>query len=100
LSFARNRGIEIFFGNPEDEIPGKNIILPSSIDKIKVQEIDLQKMKESYIVNAVKNHPLIQQVDLLYLAKEVNESVKWVKEKCLNLHIQWEEKNEREKSTK
>jgi cysteine synthase len=100
LSFARNRGIEIFFGNPEDEIPGKNIILPSSVDKIKTQDIDLQKMKESYIINAVKNHPLIKQVDLIYLSQEVNESLDWVKSKCLGLHIQWEEKNEREKSTK
>lgn len=56
LSFARENGISILEGNPEDEIPGKNIILPDHPSKIKSRKLDLNKIKKSYIKNAtIKN---------------------------------------------
>ncbi|NBG88726.1 2-amino-4-oxopentanoate thiolase subunit OrtB [Isachenkonia alkalipeptolytica] len=56
LSFARENGIEIFRGNPQEEIPGKNIILPSHPELIKVRPVDLKKMKASYVKNTVKKN--------------------------------------------
>jgi cysteine synthase len=41
LSFARDNGIELKFGDPKDEVPGKNIILPSHPSLIKVNDADL-----------------------------------------------------------
>jgi len=54
LSFARQNGIDIRFGRPEDEVPGESIILPEHPSQIVVRDIDLSKMRKSYIKNAVK----------------------------------------------
>ncbi|HBN28280.1 MAG TPA: PLP-dependent lyase/thiolase, partial [Clostridiaceae bacterium] len=56
LSFARENGIEIKFGNPDDEVPGESIILPEHPSLIKARDVDLNKLKNSYIKNCVKNN--------------------------------------------
>ncbi len=56
LSFAKDNGINIFFGDPSKEIPGQNIILPENPSMIKVRKVDLMKMKKSYIKNAVQKN--------------------------------------------
>ncbi len=58
LSFARENGIEIYRGNPKEEIPGKNIILPSHPELIKVRPVDLDKMRTSYVKNTVKKNAI------------------------------------------
>ena len=47
LSFARDNGIEIKFGNPQEEIPGKSIILPDDPSLIKVVDLELKKLRTS-----------------------------------------------------
>jgi len=100
LSFARNNGIEIFFGNPKDEIPGKNIIFPDKIEFIHTQEIDLEKIKESALINAIKDVTVLEAIDIQYLSEEVNETTDWVKSKLALKNIHWEEKHERKKTTR
>ena len=34
LAFARQNGINIYFGDPQEEIPGKSIVFPKSVDLI------------------------------------------------------------------
>lgn len=53
LSFARDNGIDIRFGNPVEQIPGVNIILPKHPNLIKVVDLDMTKLKKSLIKNAV-----------------------------------------------
>lgn len=53
LTFARENGVEIIFGNPDDEIAGKSIILPESPEQIKARDFDLNKARRSYIKNAL-----------------------------------------------
>lgn len=60
LSFARENGIEILRGNPMEEIPGENIILPSHPKFITARPVDLDKMKTSYVKNTVKKNELSQ----------------------------------------
>ena len=57
LAFARKNGIEIFFGDPVEEVPGKNIILPAHPSLIKARDMDLNHMRASLIHNAVKAVP-------------------------------------------
>ncbi len=54
LSFARENGIEIKFGDPKEEIPGKNIILPDHPSLLKAKDLDLIDIKKSYIENSLK----------------------------------------------
>lgn len=80
LSFAKKNGIEVKFGNPDDEIPGTNIILPEHPSLIKVRHADLNKMKKSYIKNAVKraNVNSISYKDIEFLMQDVRENREFV----------------------
>ena len=81
LSFARENGIDVRFGDPAEEIPGKSIILPSSPEKISVNDIDLAYLKQSLVKNVLKttDQPL-SEVELKYLAEEINGTVEQVQQ--------------------
>ena len=53
LDFARENGIEIVFGNPDQDVPGKNIVLPENPGVFKVKELSLDKMRKSLIKRSV-----------------------------------------------
>lgn len=84
LSFARDNGIEILFGDPDDEVPGKNIILPSHPRLIKAKNIDLAKLKKSYIKNCLdfSNKTEISSGDADFLVQDTKSSIDFVKN-CL-----------------
>lgn len=87
LSFARENGIDVRFDDPADEIPGKSIILPSSPEKISVNDIDLAYLKQSLVKNVLKttDQPL-SEVELKYLAEEINGTVEQVQQIIKNLN--------------
>jgi len=91
LSFARSRGIEIRFGNPETEVPGQSIILPERVDLIRVVELDLDKIRLSLIKNQVKDHKRIERSDVAYLAAETNAPEAFVHRALADLGVAWEE---------
>lgn len=55
LTFARENGIEIKIGDPSEEIPGKNIIFPKDPSYLKINELDLDDTRKSFIRNAIKH---------------------------------------------
>lgn len=81
LSFARERGIEIRFGNPEEEVPGKSIILPESPEDIALRPVDMENLKRSMIRNVVaaKNITRVTELDIIFLMEETRESYEFVK---------------------
>jgi cysteine synthase len=80
LSFARDNGIEIKFGDPKDEVPGKNIIFPSHPSLIKVNDADVIHMRKSLIKNALANYNVTPtEADIEFLALETNSDVEFVK---------------------
>ena len=85
LSFARERGVDVFFGNSEEEVPGKNIILPQSIEDIRLRPVNMENLKRSLIKNIVTNKKIerVTELDLFYLMEEVQESYEFV-----NLELQ------------
>ena len=83
LSFARDNGIDIRFGDPADEIPGESIVLPDHPSLIKAQDLDLKKIRKSYISNSLqrageKRPVKLSEVDLRYLAEETRSSIDFV----------------------
>lgn len=78
LSFARKNGIEILFGNPVDEIPGENIILPKDGSYLKHQDINIKELRKSYL-KRYKDSNLSEQ-DYNYLAQELMISINEVKD--------------------
>ena len=80
LSFAKQNGIEVVFGKPEDEVPGKSIVLPENPGLIKARDLDLGKLRRSLIKNALVNTGKTpNEEDIKYLAEETNTDVDFVK---------------------
>ena len=81
LTFAKENGIEIIIGDPSDEVPGKNIILPKDPSYIKLEELDLNKTRKSYIRNAVDHVKATKATkeDLEFLAEDTKSNIEFVK---------------------
>lgn len=80
LSFAKQNGIDVSFGNPETEVPGTNIILPEHPSLIKVRDFDLNKARHSYIRNCVTNNNVteVSKSDIEFLAKDTKTDEQFV----------------------
>ena len=79
LSFARQNGIEIFFGNPEEEVAGQNIILPKHPSLIKARDVDMNYMRTSLIKNSLKQiSGSLTNEDKEFLAKETKTDTAFV----------------------
>lgn len=81
LSFARSNGIDIHFGNPEEEVPGKSIVLPSHPSLIKARPADMTHLRTSLIHNAIKmTGKTPTDADIDFLAAETKTNREFVKE--------------------
>ncbi len=87
LSFARQNGIDIFFGNPKEEIPGKNIILPKTVDLIKIQELDLDQIRKKYIQTQLTKTDSLTKSDIEFLAIETNTNIPYIMDEINKYHI-------------
>ncbi|MBQ1715192.1 MAG: PLP-dependent lyase/thiolase, partial [Firmicutes bacterium] len=80
LAFARENGIDIHFGNPQEEDkPGVNIILPKDPSYIKHKVADLDHFRRSRIKKAVQKSGValenLTPEDLQYLADETKTDI-------------------------
>jgi cysteine synthase len=82
LSFARENGIEVRRGDPKDNVPGKAIVIPERLDQVWGKVQDMDKLRQSYLKNAVKALPVEQwsETDYAFLAEDIKMDVAWVKE--------------------
>ncbi|HXX36232.1 MAG TPA: 2-amino-4-oxopentanoate thiolase subunit OrtB [Thermodesulfobacteriota bacterium] len=72
LTFAKENGIEVKRGNPRESIPGKTIIIPESIGQVEVEDLDIEKIRYSYLENAfkmAKGYSLTEE-DIQFLAED------------------------------
>jgi 2-amino-4-ketopentanoate thiolase beta subunit len=74
LTLARQLGIELAVGPREDEHPGERIVFPPTIDAMGIGEVDLARLRRSYlqrIATRVGDRPLADhEVD--FLAADLN----------------------------
>lgn len=91
LTFAKENGIEIIIGDPAEEIPGKNIILPKDPSYIKIKEIDLDGTRKSYIRNCIKNNNVtsVTEEDLKFLVEDAKTNLEFVKSVLDELNIKY-----------
>ncbi len=72
LSFARANGIEITIGDPADDIPGERIVIPERFEQLHVEEVDLDKLRRSYVRNVVKRAgDELGDADIDFIAKDI-----------------------------
>ena len=80
LAFARQNGIELLFGDPEDEIPGTNIVFPSDPRLLKARDADLDHMKASLIRRQASHATAaLTDADIAYLAEETKSNAAFVR---------------------
>jgi len=94
LAFARENGIDIYFGDPNDEVPGKSIVFPKSVDLIKVRDLDLDMIRKKFIQNQLRQTPKLTKEDLDFLITETNTDINFVLQECQKYNVQVEEYNE------
>jgi len=72
LNFAKENGIEVYAGNPKDQVPGKNIVIPSNPSMVSVVDVNMEGLRNSYLKNAFKKlkDNKIDGVDVKFLAQE------------------------------
>lgn len=81
LSFARENGIDIRFGNPADEVPGESIILPENPGLIHAVDADITHMRKSLIKHAVSTiETPPTEKDITFLAAETKTNETFVRE--------------------
>jgi hypothetical protein len=54
LEFAAALGIEVINGDPRDNEPGRRIVLPTEAGQLRVEEIDLDGVRRSYLRRALE----------------------------------------------
>ena len=80
LDFARDNGIDIKFGDPKDDKPGTNLILPANPGLIKHKVANIEHFRKSLIKKAVKKAGVKPtDADLEFLAIETKTNVDFVK---------------------
>ncbi len=82
LNFAKENGIEVSVGDPKDQVPGKNIIIPSHPSLVTVTDESMENLRKSYLKNAFKKlkENKIKKIDIEFLSKETKLSEKEITE--------------------
>ena len=82
LTFAKENGIKVGRGNPRENIPGKAIVIPERADQIEVEDFDMEKIRSSYIENAVKKAKDYSptEEDIQFLSEDSKSSIAYVRE--------------------
>lgn len=82
LAFARENGIEIRRGDPQDDVPGTTIIIPEHLNQVKGRPQDLDRLRRSYLANAAAHYPVDQWMedDFAFLAQDIKKDIAWVKQ--------------------
>ena len=91
LDFARDNGIEIVFGDPKDDVPGKNIVLPSDPGLFRVKDMDLDKLRKSLIKRSVPraNGKKLTAEDIAFLAADTRTDEAFVKAALDELGVEY-----------
>lgn len=92
LTFAKENGIKVLVGDPKEEVPGENIILPKDPSFVQITDLDVEKTKRSFIKNAVKksgDFDKLTKEDMEFLVADTKSSEEFVKSVLDELNIKY-----------
>jgi threonine synthase len=89
LTFAEENGVEVRRGDPKENVPGKRIVVPERVEQIRVEEVELDKIRQSYIKNVVEATKGYRptEADIQFIAEDSKSSAKFVRETLGDLSI-------------
>lgn len=76
LDFARRNGVVVRRGDPAGNAPGKAIVIPERFTQLHVTEMDLGRMRKSYVRNAVERNAVtaLTADEVAFLAEDSSQS--------------------------
>ncbi len=83
LNLARQMGIEVRRGDPRENRPGRAIVIPEHPSQIRAVEVDLDRIRRSYLRNALETLPQgvrVTAADIAFLAAETRSGETYVRE--------------------
>jgi hypothetical protein len=83
LNLARQMGIGLMRGDPRQNVPGRRIVIPEHPAQIRVEEVKLDRVRRSYIGNAMATLPRgasLEDADRAFLAAETRMTTAYVDE--------------------
>lgn len=89
LTFAKEMGIEIRKGDPRDNVPGKNVVIPEDLSQFAAVDVNLDGLRKSLIRNTIKHSGLknINQDELQYLMEETRRDRRFVTDTLTELGV-------------
>lgn len=91
LNLAKQMGIDIRRGDPRENKPGEAIVIPEHPSQIQVVDIDLDRIRKSYVRNALKTlqeGQTVDDVDRQFLAEDSKTTVDDIKKIIQEVHHQ------------
>lgn len=85
LDFAEDAGIDIAVGPREDDAPGQTIRLPELFDDLRIDRLDLDRVRKSYL-RRIKDFDGLTEQDLAFLAQDTNVSPAALRELTTSIH--------------
>lgn len=83
LNLAKQLGIDVRRGDPRENMPGHAIVIPEHPSQIEVVDVDLDRIRRSYLQNAVgelQEGEKLSTADLDFMAKETRTERAYVQE--------------------
>jgi cysteine synthase len=83
LNLARKMGVEVRRGDPRENRPGRAIVIPEHPSQIEVVDVDLDRLRRSYLRHALSTlggERDLCDADLAFLAAETRSTPSYVKE--------------------
>jgi hypothetical protein len=89
LAFARANGIDVRRGDPNDNIPGKTIVIPEHLKQVRGKVQDMDKLRTSYLKNALNHYPVSDwdDFDYQFLAEDINKDIDWVRKQVNQIFV-------------
>lgn len=90
LTFARENGIDVRRGNPEEGVPGESVVIPEKPEQIRARDLDLNKLKEKYIKNIVTKTEIdkVNEKEIEFLIEETNTDRDFVVKTLKQLNVE------------
>lgn len=89
LNLAKQLGIEVVRGDPRDNVPGQRVVIPEHPSQFTAAEINLDKVRRSFLRNALNSIPEgtpLGENDLAFLAAETRTDPTYVEEIINEMH--------------
>ncbi len=90
LTFAEDNGVEVRRGDPRENVPGKIIVVPERVGQIRVEDVDLNRIRQSYVKNVVEANKGYRptEADVRFMADDSKSSVEFVRMTLADLGIE------------